>query len=330
MQTWVLRGVCVLVGIAFSLSLHDTGVIALAPFAAAAIVVMAESLLRPVQVRAWTSVLIGAGVGIGLTALTSTVIRQLLPSEAPFLQYVTASLSAFFVTAGMLAFYHKRDVPLFASPTTEIRRRDGAARILDTSVIIDGRIANICRTGFLQGTLLLPRFVLKELQYIADSADTLRRNKGRRGMDVLTELQANPDLIVDIVEEDLPDIEEVDAKLVALAKMINGRLLSNDYNLKSIAEIEGVQVLNVNELANAVKPEIIQGESMTVRIIREGKEPNQGVAYLEDGTMVVVDNGKECMHQTLSVEVTSVLQTSAGRMIVARIRDDRARHEKAL
>ena len=327
MQAWILRAVCVLVGAAFSVALREAGLIALLPLLLAGFVIVLERAVSAASVRAWGPVLVGAGIGLGLTALTDFVLARLFPSTGMERRILIASIGTLFTTIGALSFYHRRDMALLARPNADLRRREPTARILDTSVIIDGRIANICRTGFIQGTLILPRFVLRELQYIADSADTLRRNKGRRGMEVLNDLQANPDLQVEIVEDDFPDIEEVDAKLVALAKMLEAKILTNDYNLKSIAELEGVQVLNVNELANAVKPEIIQGEVMTVRIIREGNEPGQGVAYLDDGTMVVVEQGKDYLQQTLSVEVTSVLQTSAGRMIFARIRDHGRYHK---
>jgi uncharacterized protein YacL len=195
-------------------------------------------------------------------------------------------------------------------------------KILDTSVIIDGRIADICETGFLEGTLLVPQFVLKELQQIAGSSDTLKRNRGRRGLDILQRMQANVDLDIRIVDDDFPKIREVDAKLVALGKALKGKVLTNDYNLNKVAELQGVSVLNVNQLANAVKPVVLPGEIMHVYVMKEGKEYGQGVAYLDDGTMVVIDNARRYLGKSVDVAVTSVLQTTAGRMIFTRLRDE--------
>jgi len=191
-------------------------------------------------------------------------------------------------------------------------------KILDTSVIIDGRIADICRTGFIEGTLIIPEFVLKELRHIADSADGLKRNRGRRGLDILNRLQNEQIIDVKIDAHDFPEVSEVDIKLLKLAEMVNGQVLTNDFNLNKVAEFQGVQVLNINELANAVKPVVLPGEEMTLQVIREGKESGQGLAYLDDGTMIVVEGGKKYIGETIEVIVTSVLQTSAGRMIFAK------------
>jgi len=190
--------------------------------------------------------------------------------------------------------------------------------LLDTSVLIDGRIADISRTGFLPGSLLIPRFVLNELQYIADSPDNMRRQRGRRGMEVLSALQKEPAIPVRISDIDVEGMREVDDKLVVLARQMRCPILTNDYNLNRIAELQGVTVLNINELANAVKSVLIPGEIMTVQVIQEGRETGQGVAYMDDGTMVVVENGREYMDKSIQVTVTKVLQTAAGRMIFAR------------
>ncbi len=195
---------------------------------------------------------------------------------------------------------------------------DGRSILLDTSVIIDGRIADIARTGFLPGTLLIPRFVLLELQYIADSPDSLRRQRGRRGMEVLSSLQREPTIPVKMSDIDVEGVREVDDKLVILARQLRCPVLTNDYNLNRIAELQGVTVLNVNELANAVKSVLLPGEVLPIRIIQEGKEYGQGVGYMDDGTMVVVENGREHMNSEIEVMVTKVLQTAAGRMIFAR------------
>ncbi len=194
----------------------------------------------------------------------------------------------------------------------------GTPKVLDTSVIIDGRIVDIVASGFLDGPLLLPRFVLRELQNIADSSDAMRRTRGRRGLDVLTKLQALSPL--EIVERDYDTVSEVDAKLVLLARERGGKLVTNDFNLNRVAGVEGVAVLNINELANAVKPVLLPGEELRVALIKEGKEPHQGVGYLDDGTMIVVENGRRQVGETVDVAVTSALQTAAGRMIFARVK----------
>ena len=194
-------------------------------------------------------------------------------------------------------------------------------KLLDTNVIIDGRIADICKTGFLEGTLLIPVFVLEELQYIADSADTLRRVRGRRGLDVLQKIREDEsNLDVEIMNVDFDDIQGVDSKLVRLAQKLGGKIITNDFNLNKVAQLRGVDVLNINELSNAVKPVVIPGETMKVQVVKDGKEPGQGVAYLDDGTMIVIENGHRYLSRTISVEVTSALQTSAGRMIFAKPR----------
>jgi uncharacterized protein YacL len=191
-------------------------------------------------------------------------------------------------------------------------------KILDTSVIIDGRIADIVKTGFLEGPLVIPGFVLEELRHIADSSDVLKRNRGRRGLDILNRIQKELAAEVRICEEEIPDAVEVDSKLLKLAKLLGGKVVTNDYNLNKVAELQQVPVLNINELANAVKPAVLPGEEMTVTIIKDGKEVGQGVAYLDDGTMIVVDGGKRYIGETIIVVVTSVLQTAAGRMIFAK------------
>ncbi|HUA57542.1 MAG TPA: PIN domain-containing protein [Verrucomicrobiae bacterium] len=195
-------------------------------------------------------------------------------------------------------------------------------KILDTSVIIDGRIADIAETGFLDGVLVIPQFVLRELQLVADSADSMKRNRGRRGLDILQRIQKMAHLNVQIVEEDFPQVRDVDMKLIELAKVYDCKIITNDFNLNKVAQLHGVEVLNINELANSLKPIVLPGETMRVFILKEGKEYNQGVAYLDDGTMVVVDNAKKMISKTIDISVTSVLQTTAGKMIFGKF-DDR-------
>ncbi len=194
--------------------------------------------------------------------------------------------------------------------------------MLDTSVIIDGRIFDICQTGFVEGPLVIPNFVLAELRHIADSSDDLKRTRGRRGLDVLNKIQKELNIDVQIYEKDFPDIKEVDTKLLKLSQVLNGKVVTNDYNLNKVAEFQGVPVLNINELANAVKPVVLPGEEMKVQIIKDGKESGQGIAYLDDGTMIVIEGGKRSIGQEKEVIVTSVLQTAAGRMIFAKQKEE--------
>ena len=207
-------------------------------------------------------------------------------------------------------------VGLFRS--TGPRRR---YKILDTSVIIDGRIADICETGFMDGTLVIPQFVLKELQLVADSSDSMKRNRGRRGLDILQKIQKMSGVDVTVSDVDFPEVREVDLKLIELARTLQGKIVTNDFNLNKVAHLRGVEVLNINELANSLKPVVLPGEVMKVFILKEGKEYNQGVAYLDDGTMVVVDNARKSIGKTIDVVVTSVLQTTAGKMIFGRFID---------
>lgn len=195
-------------------------------------------------------------------------------------------------------------------------------KVLDTSVIIDGRIFDICETGFIEGPLVIPNFVLDELRHISDSSDSLKRTRGRRGLDILNKIQKELDIETQIWEGDFPKIAEVDAKLLKLAQTLDGKVITNDYNLNKVAEVQGVPVLNINELSNAIKPVVIPGEEMTVEVVKDGKEASQGVAYLDDGTMIVVEGGKRYMSKTIGVIVTSVLQTAAGRMIFAKPKEN--------
>ena len=200
-------------------------------------------------------------------------------------------------------------------------------KILDTSVIIDGRVADLCETGFLEGTFLVPQFILHELQHIADSSDTLKRARGRRGLDILNKVQKMVDVDVRIVDDDFAQVKDVDSKIVMLAKKTGAKVITNDLNLNKVAELQGVRVLNINELCNALRPIVLPGESIRVFVLKEGKEAGQGVAYLDDGTMIVVDNAKRCIGRNVDVIVTSVLQTTAGRMIFTRLKEESEREE---
>ncbi|MCC6539929.1 MAG: PIN domain nuclease [Bryobacterales bacterium] len=276
-----------------------------------------------------------AGATVGLTAafLASLILARALPAEggtAAFLQVLAMLL---FTYMGLLLGASKGGEWVPGAPsapinTTAIAEETAAAaatvsarqayKLLDTSVIIDGRLADIAETGFLDGTIVIPQFVLRELQMVADSADSLRRNRGRRGLDVLQRIQQMPTLVVKIVEEDFPQVREVDLKLIELAKLYGCRIVTNDFNLNKVAQLHGVGVLNINELANAMKAVVLPGEFMRVFVVKEGKEYNQGVAYLDDGTMVVVDNARRMISKTIDITVTSMLQTTAGKMIFGR------------
>jgi uncharacterized protein YacL len=249
--------------------------------------------------------------------------------EVPILNTVAPIvLTLLFGYLGFQVGFKKRDelLTLFTSKKKKTGEEESepetgaknSLKILDTSVIIDGRIADICQTGFLEGTIVIPQFVLEELQHIADSSDVLKRNRGRRGLDILNRIQKELSIKVEIYEGDFEEIQEVDSKLVKLAKITNGVVVTNDFNLNKVCELQKVAVLNINDLANAVKPVVLPGEEMKVQVIKDGKEQNQGIAYLDDGTMIVVEEGRNYIGKHIDVLVTSVLQTSAGRMIFAK------------
>lgn len=290
------------------------------------------SLLTKISAQSLTAGLTGFIVGLLIAALLAFPISMLPAPFGQILPFVGVILFGYF---GIVIFM-MREKEVFNLFTTRLAVRPseiddqngsngplmgGGGRniLLDTSVIIDGRIADIARTGFMAGTLLIPRFVLNELQYIADSPDSLRRQRGRRGMEVLAQLQKDTAVPVRISDIDVEGVREVDDKLVVLARQLRCPILTNDYNLNRVAELQGVAVLNVNELANAVKSVFLPGESFYVNIIQEGREAGQGIAYLDDGTMVVVEDGRGRINMQTNVTVTKVLQTAAGRMIFARI-----------
>lgn len=283
-------------------------------------IIALEVGMKRVSVTGLSSVVFGLIFGLILSKIiTDTfLIAPIKQMFGPSLQLV---LTVVFCYLGMVIAIRGRDEFKIIIPYIRFKREDQRMDviILDTSAIIDGRIADICQTKFIEGRFIIPRFVLKELQQIADSADTLKRNRGRRGLDVLNKIQKSTNMDVKIHEDDFPDTPEVDAKLVKLGKILGAKILTTDFNLNKVAELEGVSVLNINDLANALKPIVLPGEAMQIHLIREGKEFNQAVAYLDDGTMVVVDNAKDLIGRNAEVVVTSVLQTSAGRMIFAKL-----------
>lgn len=334
MGLYILRlivvGVCAWAGAVIGLTQGSvaSGVIGTAVATVVGVLLcICERYLRAIPLWTYLYGLAGLTVGLFAGTLGNYVLGQLPIQDAGVAQVL--SLLVYIVCA-----YFGLVLGLWKGP--EYRAGDegelgfgmgqaSSPKILDTSVIIDGRIADICETGFLEGPLIVPQFVLKELQHIAGSADSMKRNRGRRGLDILQRIQKNVDMTVHIVDHDFPKIREVDAKLVALGKVLKGKVFTNDFNLNKVAELQGVLVLNVNQLANAVKPVVLPGEVMNVYIIKEGKEYGQGVAYLDDGTMVVVDNARRHVGKNIDVAVTSVLQTTAGRMIFTRLKEEHER-----
>ncbi len=288
-------------------------------------IVLFEWKLRGVSLKRLIGAAIGSILGICGAYLFAMVIRSSVPpgSTQSFLQIMVMLLMAY---VGLIVGASKGDLLNLAALGGIFggeKQSKKSYKILDTSVIIDGRIADNAETGFLDGVIVAPQFVLRELQLVADSADSLKRNRGRRGLDVLQHLQKMPSLQIQIVEDDFPSVREVDLKLIELAKLYEGKIITNDFNLNKVAQLQGVEVLNINELANSLKPIVLPGEIMKVFILKEGKEYNQGVAYLDDGTMVVVDNARKMIGKTIDVSVTSVLQTTAGKMIFGKW-DERA------
>jgi len=288
------------------------------------VILLAEMRIRKLSLKTLLGAAFGSILGIIGASLISIVIGRMSfvhPQTETFVQLLVLILMTY---VGLVSGANKGeylDLSSFGGFFSEGASRK-LAKVLDTSVIIDGRVADICKTGFLEGTLVVPHFVLRELQQIADSADSAKRNRGRRGLDVLEKIKSVPGVTVQIVEKDYPEVKEVDLKLIELAKELNAKIVTNDFNLNKVSQLRGVEVLNINELANALKPVVLPGETMKVFILKEGKEYNQGVAYLDDGTMVVVDNARRMIGKTIATQVTSVLQTTAGKMIFGRFPEE--------
>jgi uncharacterized protein YacL len=290
-----------------------------AGIAIGALIVLIETRLRSTEVTDLLGALIGGAIGLGLSKTIGAALFWANTSDSRVV-FLHSFILLVFPYLGIVMGSRKgewlqpqRLVSLFRDTGPQKRYR-----ILDTSVIIDGRIADICETGFLDGTLVVPQFVLKELQLVADSPDSLKRNRGRRGLDILQKIQKMSGVDVTISDIDFPEVREVDLKLIELGRTLQGKIVTNDFNLNKVAQLRGVDVLNINELANALKPVVLPGEFMKVFILKEGKEYNQGVAYLDDGTMVVVDNARRMISKNIDIVVTSVLQTTAGKMIFGR------------
>jgi uncharacterized protein YacL len=313
----LVRGIFVLILTISAYTLHPFDLSRWVAAAAGAVfglcIILFEMRLERVSLKRLIGAACGSVLGIVGAFLMSLVLSRATPE--PFLQVCLLLLMTYI---GLIVGAKKGDMLNLAALGGIFggeKSSKKSHKILDTSVIIDGRIADIAETGFLDGVLVIPQFVLRELQLVADSADSMKRNRGRRGLDILARVQKMANLNVQIVEEDFPQTREVDMKLIELAKVFDCKVITNDFNLNKVAQLHGVEVLNINELANSLKPIVLPGETMRVFILKEGKEYNQGVAYLDDGTMVVVDNAKKMISKTIDISVTSVLQTTAGKMI---------------
>jgi uncharacterized protein YacL len=303
-------------------------------FLLAGLTLLMEDRLRKIPLKHLIGSFIGLILGIVLANLISNAFYAFLFSEQQ------TALPLFGLLYGVCGYigvriglkkgeeFHLSRGPQDWKSTGKSTSGDGISKILDTSVIIDGRIADIAETGFLEGPLLIPQFVLSELQHIADSHDPIKRTRGKRGLEILHHIQKQIDVDVRIVDTDFPSVKEVDAKLIELAKECQGKIITNDANLNKVAGLQGIEVLNINALANSLKPVVLPGEEINAKIVKEGKEMGQGVAYLDDGTMIVVDNGRRQMGKSIDVVVTSVLQTPAGRMIFARLKEEASRETK--
>ena len=293
---------------------------ALVGLLAGMLIIFSEVGMRRVSVKGLSSAVFGLILGLIMAKLVTDAV-SLASIPTANLSLVRVTLTLVFCYLGMVIGLRGKDEFNLIIPYVRLRRQDQPEEvvILDTSIIIDGRIVDICKTKFLSGKLVIPKFVLKELQQIADSTDPIKRQRGRRGLEMLHTVQKESGLDITIHDEDFPEIQEVDAKLVKLAKLIEAKILTVDYNLNRVASIQGIKVLNINELANALKPMVFPGEEMTIKLIKEGKEHNQAIGYLDDGTMVVVEDARRLIGQEVKVAVTSVLQTQAGRMIFTKL-----------
>lgn len=290
----------------------------------ATIIIIVERKLSKVSVKGLIIGVLGLGGGVIIANLIAYPILWIVPLES-FSPFVLFLINLVFATIGLtVSLKRKEEIAnfLFRFTGKKITTARGKNKILDTSVIIDGRIVDLCETGFVEGILVIPHFVLTELQQIADSSSSTKRTRGRRGLDIVNKLQNQEIIPVEIVDTDFPDIPEVDSKLLQLAKVMKGLVITNDYNLKKVAKIKDVEVLNINEIATALKPILLPGEALRINILKEGENPNQGIAYLEDGTMVVIEKGKKCIGKEVEIIVTSVLQTTTGKMIFTELKQE--------
>ena len=286
------------------------------------LIIKLEDKLKDIQLKT----IIGSLIGVTLSLLIANLfISRLLLTLVKDIPITLPIYILLYFIMGYLGFRvgekKSRTIDLSKLPLLDKMEETEDAKILDTSTIIDGRIADICETGFVEGTFIIPQFVLYEIQHIADHQDPVKRTRGRRGLDILHRMQKQAYVKVKIVDYEFPKLKDVDTKLIALAKKLNGKIVTNDYNLNKVAELQGVEVLNMNQLATALKPAMLPGEQMNIKILKEGKEYGQGIGYLDDGTMVVVDDARKLLGRTVDIVVTSVLQTTSGRMIFAKLKD---------
>ena len=288
-----------------------------------AIIMYLETRIRRTQFKIIWSSTIGTYAGVFL-GWSLGAIYQNITTDAPTALFIRIFFLIIMPYIGFLVGAQKSEWldPAHLFRFFKEKSIGRSYKILDTSVIIDGRITDLCDTGFIEGTLVIPQFVLKELQFVADSADALKRQRGRRGLDVLNHLQNSSQISVVIWEMDFPEIKDVDSKLIELGRQLDAKIVTNDVNLNKVAKLRGIAVLNINELANALRPVVLPGESMRIFILKEGKEKDQGVGYLDDGTMVVVDNSRRMIGQNIDITVTSVLQTTVGKMIFGRYNEE--------
>jgi uncharacterized protein YacL len=319
----IFAGILLVAGYFLRPVAHDVRLSVGAAAALALAIIFFETRVRRASLRT----LIGAAMGSILGIMGATLIGFLITVQGALppdvRAYVTLVLLLLMAYVGLMVGAAKGEFLDLSALGGFLRERSSRnMKILDTSVIIDGRIADIVETGFLEGVLVIPNFILRELQQIADSPDAHKRNRGRRGLDILHRLQTKHGVTVQFSDVDFPELRDVDQKLIELAKQLDAKIVTNDFNLNKVAQLRGVEVLNINELANALKPVVLPGETMRVFILKEGKEANQGVAYLDDGTMVVVDNARKMIGKTIEATVTSVLQTTAGKMIFGRYVED--------
>ncbi len=285
------------------------------------LIIILEAGMRGISVRGLSSAVFGLILGLIISRLMTNALFALFPLDKSMRDITAYLLTLSFSYLGVAIALRGRDEFNLIIPYVKFRRQDEKADtvVLDTSVIVDGRIVDILKTSFLDARLIVPRFVLRELQIIADSSDSIKRQRGRRGLEILRMIQEDPRFTLIVHEEDFPDVHDVDAKLVKLAKLLEAKIFTVDFNLNRISELQGISVLNINELANALKSVVLPGEKIEVKLMKEGKEHNQAIAYLEDGTMVVVEDARRLIGQTAEVMITSVLQTQAGRMVFAKV-----------
>jgi uncharacterized protein YacL len=286
------------------------------------LIIKLEEKLKEIPLKNLIGILIGITIGLSVANL---FISKLLLTHAKDVPITLPIYVLLYFVMGYLGFRigEKKSHTLDLSKVPLFHRMEASEgnKVLDTSTIIDGRIADVCETGFLEGTLVIPQFVLYEIQHIADLQDPIKKTRGRRGLEILHRLQKQASVKVKIVDYDFPKLKDVDSKLIALAKNMNGKIITNDFNLHKVAELQGIEVLNLNQLVTSLKPAVLPAEQMMIRIVKEGKEYGQGIGYLDDGTMVVVDDARKLLGKTVDVVVTSLLQTSSGRMIFAKLKE---------